>query len=244
MPEASTQIPIGDLKLKIKPAPALKVKTVRKKNSILPVRELNSQHQDTPVNLQKYINNYNGDRNHSFKEGLLYISFEVDEDKKTGNYKITKSDNFEWQDDFLSYLNKFNETVSLPKGTYQFYSGFVYAGNEDKYPSVSELLAGKTRMLFGGYIKQMPTFVARDETKEASGKIVNYLTETPLIDPVILIDGKEATYKKTKIGLKFDEVIYPRELKTIRVFNGDRAVAQHNESARKGLVVITTKDPQ
>ncbi len=236
--------PIGDLRLKIAPFVIHKVEKVRKKNNISPVLELNSQHQNSPANLQRYTSNYEGDRSHSFKEGLLYISFDVDGNKKAGNFKLTKSDNFEWQDDFLSYLNKFNDTVSLTKGTYHFYKGFIYAGNEDKYPSVSELLTGKTKMLFGGYIKQLPTFVARDETKEAAGKIVNYLTETPLIDPVVLIDGKEATYKKTKIGFKFDEVIYPRDLKTIRVFTGDRAVAQYNESARKGLVVITTKDPQ
>ncbi|TCD00427.1 M56 family metallopeptidase [Pedobacter psychroterrae] len=234
--------PIGDLKLKIKPTPALKVKKARKKSNISPVLELNSQHQDSPANLQRYTSNYEGDRDHNFKEGLLYISFEVDENKKTGNYKITKSGNFEWQDDFLSYLNKFNDTVSLTKGVYHFYKGFVYAGNEDKYLSDKELLTGKTKMIFGGYITQMPNFIARDETKEEAGKIVNYLAETPITDPVILIDGKEASYKKTPMGFKLDEAIYPRGLKLIRVFKGDRAVAQHNESARNGLIVIVTKD--
>ncbi|WP_449435343.1 hypothetical protein [Pedobacter steynii] len=97
-------------------------------------------------------------------------------------------------------------------------------------------------MLFGTYSKRMPVFTTKDETKEESGKIVNYLYDTPLEDPVILVDGKEATYKKTKMGFKLDQAIYPRDLKTIRVFKDDKAVAEYNESARKGLIVIVTKD--
>lgn len=236
--------PIGDLKLRIAPTAEFKVKKAKKKSNVSAVPEFKSKYQDSPANLQRYTSNYNGDRDHNFKEGLLYISFEVDENKNAGNFKITKSDNFEWQDDFLSYLNKFNDTVSLTKGVYHFYKGFVYAGNEDNYLSDKELSTGQTKMIFGEYIKRLPTFVARDETKGEAGKIVNYLTETPLTDPVVLVDGKEVTYKEMQKKLKLDETIYPKELKTIRVFKGDEAVARYNESARKGLIVITTKDPQ
>lgn len=210
--------------------------------------ELKSQRQNRPENLFDYASNFkkNGS-SQKFKEGMIFISFDVNENKKTSNFKISKSDNFEWQDDYLTYLNKFNDTVSLVKGTYHFYKCYMYAGNEEKYPSEKELLNGTIKnILFGGYITQMPTFIDLDETKGEVGKIVNYLAETPLTDPVVLVDGKEATYKKTKMGLKdafkLDEVIYPRGVKTIRAYKGDKAVTEYNESARKGLIVIVTKD--
>jgi len=231
--------PTGNLKRKIEPIYPSKVK----KSNISPAIELQSKLQNYPTNLADYAYDFKGaDGSHKFKEGMIFISFEVKDNKKAGNFKISKSDNFKWQDDYLSYLNKFDDTVSLTKGTYHFYKGYIYAGNEEKYPSDKELLNGKTKMLFGGYVTQMPTFIDLDETKEEAGKIVNYLTKTPLKDPIILVDGKEATYKKTKMGFKLDETIYPRGLKSIRVFKNDKAVAEYNESARKGLIVIVTKD--
>jgi len=231
--------PTGNLKRKIEPIYPSKVK----KSNISPAIELQSKLQNYPTNLADYAYDFKGaDGSHKFKEGMIFISFEVKDNKKAGNFKISKSDNFEWQDDYLSYLNKFDDTVSLTKGTYHFYKGYIYAGNEEKYPSDKELLNGKTKMLFGGYVTQMPTFIDLDETKEEAGKIVNYLTKTPLKDPIILVDDKEATYKKTKMGFKLDETIYPRGLKSIRVFKNDKAVAEYNESARKGLIVIVTKD--
>lgn len=232
--------PIGDLKRKTEPNYASKVK----KSNISPTMQSESPRQDVPINLSDYTHNFfkESGMGSTFKEGIIFISFEVKENKKAVNFKISKSDNFEWQDDYLIYLNKFNDTVALEKGIYHFYRGNIYAGNEEKYPSNKELLNGKPTMLFGTYSKRMPVFTTRDETKEEAGKIVNYLYDTPLEDPVILVDGKETTYKKTKIGLKLDEAIYPRDLKSIRVFKGDKAVAEYNESARKGLIVIVTKD--
>ncbi|ETZ20783.1 M56 family metallopeptidase [Pedobacter sp. V48] len=233
----------GYLKRKTEPIYASKVKNSKKKSNISLIMESGSLSQDVPINLSDYAHNFKDEGGtQNFKEGMIFISFEVNERKKPGNFKISKSDNFEWQDDYLTYLNKFNDTVSLTKGTYHFYKGYIYAGNEEKYPSDKELLNGKTKMLFGGYIKQMPTFITHDETKEEAGKIVNYLTKTPLTDPIVFVDGKKATYKKTKMGFKLDEPIYPRGLKSIRVFKDDKAVAEYNESARKGLIVIVTKD--
>lgn len=240
--------PIGDLKRRMETAPVPKVKKTKKKSKISPAIELLSQRQDVPINLSDYSHKFKEKGTGlTFKEGIIFISFEVKENKKAVNFKISKSDNFEWQDDYLAYLNKFNDTVSLVKGTYTFYKCYIYSGNEEKYPSDKELLNGTIKnMLFGGYIKQLPTFITVDETKKEAGKIVNYLAETPLTDPVVLVDGKEATYKKTKMGVKnafkLDEAIYPRGLKTIRVFKDDKAVAEYNESARKGLIVIVTKD--
>jgi hypothetical protein len=241
--------PIGNLKRETEHNSEIKVKNKKEKKNISHVTELKSQLQNRPENLFDYASNFKKNGNsQKFKEGMIFISFDVNENKKTSNFKISKSDNFEWQDDFLTYLNKFNDTVSLVKGTYHFYKCYIYAGNEEKYPSDKELLNGTIKnMLFGGYITQMPTFIAVDETKEEAGKIVNYLAETPLIDPIVLVDGKEATYKKTqnafkKNAFKLDEAIYPRGLKTIRVFKGDEAVTEYNESARKGLIVIVTED--
>lgn len=234
--------PIGDLKQKNISIIIPKPKNIRKKRTPSNGVQSRPVQINVPINLSDYTYKFRGE-GQNFKEGLLFISFEVTEDKKAGNFKITKSDNFEWQDDYLDYLNKFSDTVALQKGTYNFYKGFIYAGNEEKYPSDKEIRKGKTKLLFGGYSKRMPAFIAQDETKEEAGKIVNYLAGTPLTDPVIIVDGKEATYTKAKTGFKLDEVIYPRTLKTIRVFKGDEAVAQHNESARKGLIIIVTKEP-
>ncbi|NRF40326.1 M56 family metallopeptidase [Pedobacter foliorum] len=234
--------PIGNLKREIETTSALKMKNKKKKNNASQLKELESRRQDIPINLSDYTHNFKREgTGRNFKEGIIIISFEVNENKKAGNFKMLESDNFEWQDEYLAYLNEFNDTVSLTKGTYHFYKGFIYSGNEDKYPSDKKLLNSKANMLFGGYTKQLPMFIAQDETKEEAGKIVNYLAGTPLTDPVILVDGKEASYKKTKNGFKLDEVIYPRGLKTIRVFKGDKAVTEYNESARKGLIVIVTK---
>jgi len=235
--------PIGNLKRETEPNSEIKVKNKKEKKNISPVTELKSQRQDIPINLSDYTHNFKKEgTGQNFKEGMIIISFEVNENKKASNFKILESDNFEWQDDYLTYLNKFDDTVSLEKGIYNFYKGYIYSGNEDKYPSDKELLKSIANMLFGGYTKQLPMFIAQDETKEEAGKIVNYIAGTPLTDPVILVDGKEASYKKTKNGLKLDKVIYPRGPKTILVFKGDKAVTEYNESARKGLIVIVTKD--
>ncbi|HKG06566.1 MAG TPA: M56 family metallopeptidase [Pedobacter sp.] len=230
---------VEDLLLTIKAEPPVKKKN--KKRNVLAKENFKSN----PTNLKDYTWNYNSSvYNENFKEGLLLISFEVDEAKKAGNFKITKSDNFKWQDDYLTYLNKFNDTVALEKGTHYFYKGYIYAGNEDKFPSSSVLMGGEYKILFVGFTSLLPAFIAKDETKEESGKIVNYISKTPLTDPVIVVDGKEATYKKAEMGFKLDETIYPKTVKTIRVFKGDEAVANHNESARKGLILITTKPPE
>ncbi|WP_285057292.1 M56 family metallopeptidase [Pedobacter ginsengisoli] len=219
--------------------PLPKSKKVKKK-TIAAVHK-KSKPDQYPENLVDYAFNFKEKGSITdFKEGLILISFEVKEDKKPGNFKITKSDNFNWQDDYLAYMNNFNDTVAMQKGTYHFYKGFILAGNEDKYPDDKTLKNGSPKMVFGSYIKRMPSFVTAEEE---SGKIGNYITETPLIDPVIVIDGKQATYTKAKSGYKLDEVVYPRNLKTIRIFMGDEAVAKHNETARKGLIMITTKEP-
>ncbi|MES2457444.1 MAG: M56 family metallopeptidase [Bacteroidota bacterium] len=232
--------PIADVRHNNELIPQPKPKIVSNKNSAQIGGE-KATLSPYPANLCDY--SYNFKEKGKFKEGLIFISFEVTEDKKTGNFKITKSDNFEWQEEYLTYLNNFNDTVALEKGTYHFYKGFVRAGNEDKYPSEKEIMKGKTKLLFGTYITMMPVFVSVDETGDEAGKIENYLTQTPLKDPVVLVDGKEAKYTKTEKGLKLDETVYPRTLKTISVLKGQEAVSKFNASAHKGLIVIETNEP-
>ena len=227
------------LKQKPEITPTVAIEGKNTNNNIKSAEQLESKLIEFPANLGDYANNFKH-KNDAFSEGLLFISFEVNENKKAGDFKITKSDNFKWQEDYLTYLSQFNETVTLEKGIYHFYKGYIYSGNEEKFPTEEEILKGQTKMLFGSYTKRLPSFVAVDETKGEAGKVVNYITETPLTGPIILVDGKEAGYKITDKGFKLDNTIYPKHA-NIKIYTREEAVKNFNESARdKGLIVITT----
>ena len=78
-------------------------------------------------------------------------------------------------------------------------------------------------------------------TSEENGKIENYISVSHLKAPVILVDGKVAGYKVTENGFKLDTPIYPKK-QTIKIYTGDEAVKNYNESVRaKGLIVVTTQ---
>ncbi|MEJ7559887.1 MAG: hypothetical protein WKF66_16365 [Pedobacter sp.] len=71
--------------------------------------------------------------------------------------------------------------------------------------------------------------------------VANYMVVDNLKNPIILVNGKVATYTVTKKGFKLDVTLY-RTVPWIKVYYGEEAVKNYNESVRtKGLIVITTK---
>ncbi len=92
-------------------------------------------------------------------------------------------------------------------------------------------LKDKPKFAFGGSTTSIFHYITQDETKEEAGKMVNYIRVDYLKDPVILVDGKVAEYVVTDNGFKLAETIYPKKAK-IKIFKGDKAVQQYNESAR------------
>jgi hypothetical protein len=185
--------------------------------------------------LQEYIFSFFKDKPADTKLGRAWFSFDVDEQKHTGNFKIISSAGFSWEKELLQYLETFKDTVGLTKGTYSFYHG--YDLDDEKTPLI---LKDKPKFAFGNSTTSIFHYITRDETKEEAGKIVNYVRVDYLKEPIILVDGKVAGYTITEMGFKLTETIYPKKAK-ITIFKGNKAVEQHNESARdKGLIVIKT----
>lgn len=134
-----------------------------------------------------------------------------------------------------------NETVTMKTATnqgkfsnYRRLKSITIFGADNMKSSYSNLNLPITKA------PQNFTYTTSDETKEEAGKIVNYIKVYYLIKPIILVDGKEASYKITDKGFKLDDTIYPKHA-NIKIYTREEAVKNFNESARdKGLIVITT----
>jgi beta-lactamase regulating signal transducer with metallopeptidase domain len=171
------------------------------------------------------------------KEGILYISFDVNESKKASNFKVIQSVDPNREAKMLTYLYAFSDTVSLMKGTYNFYEGEYFAYSGDDY---QRFLNKDTPFVFGLVSIVSVGFNTRDETKLEAGRIVNYVKVPYFISPIILVDGKVVSYQATEKGFRLDETINTKNQK-VKVLRGDAAVAHYKEEARNGLIVITTK---
>nr|WP_068889103.1 M56 family metallopeptidase [Pedobacter panaciterrae] len=186
--------------------------------------------------LQKYLSDFFNDREQETKVGMTWFSFDVDEQKHADNFKIISSAGFAWEKELLQYLGTFKDTVGLTKGTYSFYQGF----DPDEEKTIQSF-KDKPTFAFGSSSRVIFNYITADETKKEAGKIVNYIKVDYLQDPVILVDGKEAAYTLTDSGFKLEEKIHPKKA-NIKIFKGQKAVEQYNESARKGLIVIKTEE--
>jgi beta-lactamase regulating signal transducer with metallopeptidase domain len=184
--------------------------------------------------LQEYVLAFFKGRPEETRLGRAWFSFDVDEQKHTGNFKIISSAGFSWEKELLQYLETFKDTISLTKGTYSFYHGFDL--DDEK---TTMIFSNKPKFVFGSSTTSIFHYITQDETKEEAGKIVNYIKVDYLKDPVILVDGNEVKYTVTTVGFKLAETIYPKKA-NIKVFKGEKAVEQYNESARQGLIVIKT----
>jgi hypothetical protein len=184
--------------------------------------------------LQEYVLAFFKGRPEETRLGRAWFSFDVDEQKHTGNFKIISSAGFSWEKELLQYLETFKGTISLTKGTYSFYHGFDL--DDEK---TTMIFSNNPKFVFGSSTTSIFHYITQDETKEEAGKIVNYIKVDYLKDPVILVDGNEVKYTVTTVGFKLAETIYPKKA-NIKVFKGEKAVEQYNESARQGLIVIKT----
>lgn len=208
---------------------------------------LDSIDRTRPQNLIKYIKGFFKGKSLDIKGGRVYYSFDVSKDKKTSNYRIARSIDSDWENELLSYLTLFKDTVSLDEGTYNFFQGIAFFDVNDKIRATGVISIPRSgqaasELLFGSTITSTVTISTVDETKEGAGKIVNYIKVDYIKNPIILVDGKIAKYKITDKGFKLDDPIYPKNFDT-KVYKGDKAVANYDESARSGLIVITTYPP-
>jgi hypothetical protein len=189
-------------------------------------------------NIMDYVGNFKSKESATdLKEGVSYFSFDVNEGKKASNFKVIKSANPEFEKELLEHLAGFRDTISLKKGTYNFYRGMNYGYPGDDH---TKILDKSIPFLFGRLSTTTSVFIDGDETKSEAGKIVNYVKVPYFTNPVILVDGKVATYTITEKGFRLDETLYPKQ-HDVKVLRGDEAVAAHNETARNGLIVITTE---
>lgn len=189
-------------------------------------------------NIMDYVGDFKSEKSvDGLEEGVSYFSFDVNESKEASNFKVIKSANVEFEKELLTHLASFKDTVSLKKGTYNFYRGVNYGYPGDDHTKV---LDKAIPFIFGRLSTTIYSFLDNDETKSEAGKIVNYVKVPYFTNPIILVDGKVASYKVTDKGFRLDETLYPKQHKT-KVLRGDDAVAAHNETARNGLIVITTE---
>jgi hypothetical protein len=189
-------------------------------------------------NIMDYVGDFKSkESDNELKEGVSYFSFDVNESKEASNFKVIKSANAEFEKELLEHLTSFKDTVSLKKGTYNFYRGMNYGYPGDDH---TKILDKSIPFIFGRLSTTTYIFIDNDETKSEAGRIVNYVKVPYFTNPIILVDGKVATYKVTDKGFRLDETLYPKQHKT-KVLRGDAAVAAHNETARNGLIVITTE---
>ena len=145
------------------------------------------------------------------KEGVSYISSDVNDSKKASNFKVIKSVDPDREAKMLTHLSAFSDTVSLTKGTYNFYEGEYFAFSGDDY---KRFLDKDIPFVFGSISIITVQFNSQDETKSEAGRIVNYLKAPYLTTPIILVDGKVAHYKVTEKGFKLDETIKSDNQKT------------------------------
>ncbi|MGY4386393.1 hypothetical protein ACVWYN_003448 [Pedobacter sp. UYP24] len=173
------------------------------------------------------------------KERIVKIAFDVSVDKKPGNYRIIDSDKTSWGNELVAHFNLFTDTVGLAPGSYYFYKKTGYGPVDREEKKITSPKGFK--FAFGSSENGTITYTSTEEKEGDVMKIYNYILIPYLKKPVILVDGKVAIYKTTKKGFKLSETIYPQQA-DIKVYKGNKAVENYNESARKtGLVVITTK---
>jgi beta-lactamase regulating signal transducer with metallopeptidase domain len=175
--------------------------------------------------------------NSEFGVGVSYYSFDVDDNKKASNFKVIKSVSPDKEARMLIHLSAFKDSINLAKGTYNFYEGdyFGFAGDDS-----ADHLDKDIHVIFGTIGNVFSEFITRDETKLKAGRIVNYLKAPYLKSPVILVDGKEISYKVNDKVFELGETIDTKQ-QEVKILKGDAAVAAYNESARNGLIIITTK---
>jgi hypothetical protein len=190
-------------------------------------------------NLMDYLSRFRSKQSpfdNEYAEGVSYYSFDVDDHKIAKNFKVIKSVSPNKEARLLIHLAAFKDTVSLKKGTYNFYQGehFGFAGDDP-----AKYLDKDISVIFGSISILNSEFITRDETNSEAGRIVNYLRVPTLTAPVILVDGKVISYKVKDALIELGETI-DRKQQKIDILTGDAAVAAYNESARNGLILITT----
>ncbi|MES2827335.1 MAG: M56 family metallopeptidase [Bacteroidota bacterium] len=172
------------------------------------------------------------------KEGIVVIAFDVPKDKIPVNYRVVKSLGFDWEGPLVAHMKLFRDTVVLAEGTYSFYEKITLGEDEWKKVEIENV----PPVIFGHGIANSFSHTISDETKKDAGRIVDYIKAPYLKNPVILLDGKIAKYSNTAKGFQLDETLYPKKV-TVKVYRGDKAVANYNETAREtGLIVVTTKE--
>ena len=193
----------------------------------------------TPKNLLDYVNNLYGSTSlrKVQKEGNIYVSFRVGKDKRPSKFSILKSIGSDWEKELLSGLTAFDEQVDLPQGSYHFILGFAFGGNDD----LLEIDKHEKAPLFKRWRVEGPGVGTANELQNGTSVHNTYVSFVSLPNPMILVDGKEVTYSHTKMGLKLDQSIHPREAASQITLKGDKAVAQYGESAREGIIIIETK---
>jgi beta-lactamase regulating signal transducer with metallopeptidase domain len=171
-----------------------------------------------------------------FGVGVSYYSFDVDDNKKASNFRVIKSVSPDKEARMLLHLSAFKDSIGLAKGTYNFFEGNYFGFTGD----ISENHLDKDiHAIFGTIGNVLSEFITRDETKLKAGRIVNYLKAPYLKSPVILVDGKEISYKVNDKVFELGETIDTKQ-QEVKILKGDAAVAAYNESARNGLILITT----
>ncbi|TCD00428.1 M56 family metallopeptidase [Pedobacter psychroterrae] len=171
------------------------------------------------------------------KEGNIYVSFKVGEDKRPTGFKIMKSISSNWEKDLIAGLEAFPDTVDMPTGKYHFSLGFAYGGNED----LVEISKAEQIPLFHRWKVYGPAVGTATEIEDGKEVHNTYVSFTALTDPIVMVDEKEVSYLPTKMGLKLNESIYPKE-GISKALKGDKAVEIYGERARKGIIVIETKE--
>ncbi|MFP5081871.1 hypothetical protein [Pedobacter sp. JCM 36344] len=124
------------------------------------------------------------------------------------------------EQDLLEHLDAFSDTVSLKKGTYNFYRGRDYGFLGDDH---TKTLDKAIHCIFGFKSNLISSFISQDETKSEAGKIVNYVKVPYFTNPIIVVDGKVASYKVTEKRFKLDESVYPKQHK-MDILRGDKGM--------------------
>ncbi|MGY4386287.1 hypothetical protein ACVWYN_003338 [Pedobacter sp. UYP24] len=81
--------------------------------------------------------------------------------------------------------------------------------------------------LFNNWRVQGPGVGTATEIEDGIEVHNTYVSFLSLENPMILVDGKEVNFVKTKMGLKLIPGIYPRVSGTSKVLTGDKAVATY-----------------
>lgn len=193
----------------------------------------------TPKNLLSYVRTLFEPMNLTKvgKEGNIYVSFKVGKDKRPENFKIMKSIGSKWEKDLITDLEAFADTVDLPKGKYHFTLGFAYQGNEN----LIEITKSEPVPLFQRSLVEGPGIGTATELEEGMEVHNTYVSLIGMPDPIIIVDGEKVAWTSTKMGLKLAKSIHPRVSASSKALKGDKAVELYGETARQGIILITTK---